>query len=101
MVAIGIDLGTTQCCVGWWKDNRCEIIANFQGYRTTPSYVSFTQGDVLVGESAKHQESFHPSHTLSGTKRLIGCEVSTIHDEIQRVPYTVISDDQGFPFNSN
>jgi heat shock protein 1/8 len=97
MVAIGIDLGTTQCCVGWWKDNRCEIIANFQGNRTTPSYVSFTQGDILVGESAKHQESFNPSHTLSGTKRLIGCEVSDIPDEIQRVPYTVISDDQGFP----
>ena len=91
MVAIGIDLGTTYSCVGWWKDNRCEIIANDQGNRTTPSYVAFTDKERIIGDGAKNQSSMNPENTVFDAKRLIGRDYNdiTLQSDLKHFPFEV------------
>jgi molecular chaperone DnaK len=71
--AIGIDLGTTNCCVAVLEGGAVQIIPNKEGGRTTPSVVGFTdKGERLVGQIAKRQAVTNAANTVYAVKRLIG-----------------------------
>jgi heat shock protein 1/8 len=94
MVAIGIDLGTTYSCVGVYQNGKVEIIANDQGNRTTPSYVSFTEKERLIGDGAKSASSQNPINTVYDAKRLIGRDYSnsSLQDDMKSLSYTIVND---------
>lgn len=90
--AVGIDLGTTYSCVGVWQNDGVEIISNEQGYRTTPSYVAFTDTERLVGNAAKSQGANNPVNTVFDAKRLIGrsFQDEAVQKDIKTFPYKVV-----------
>ena len=85
--AIGIDLGTTNCCVSVLEGGAVQIVPNKEGGRTTPSVIGFTdKGERLVGQIAKRQAVTNAANTVYAVKRLIGRKYNST--EVQRMRET-------------
>jgi len=87
---VGIDLGTTNSCVAVMEGGKPTVIANAEGFRTTPSVVAYTKNqDKLVGQIAKRQAVMNPENTFYSVKRFIGRRVDEVNEESKEVSYTV------------
>lgn len=86
-VAVGIDLGTTNSCVGWWSNGQVHIIPNEHGNRTTPSFVAFRGNERIVGEDAKNISD--NSVIIYESKRFMGRTFSELNN-LKKLSYELI-----------
>ena len=90
---LGIDLGTTNCCVAVVEGASTQVLTNREGSRTTPSIVGFTEdGERLVGQIAKRQAITNPMNTVFAVKRLVGRKYDSEETQHARevLPYEIV-----------
>ena len=97
--AIGIDLGTTNSCVAVWKNGQIQIAPSEMGTRTTPSVVSFTDSERIIGVAAKKRMRSNYQNTVYDTKRLIGhaFKDNEIQNDMKMWPFKVTESVEGKP----
>jgi molecular chaperone DnaK len=95
--SIGIDLGTTNSCVGVLEGGNPLVITSSEGERTTPSVVAFDKrsGERLVGQLARRQSVTNPEGTVYSIKRLMGRRFTDVEGEARRVGYEVVPGSDG------
>ena len=86
---IGIDLGTTNSCVSFMEGGEPKVIVNSEGNRTTPSIVSFKDGDIKVGNAAKRIAVTNPENTIYSAKRFVGQRWSELNKDHKNVAYGI------------
>src|ERR1700756_1921804 len=95
---IGIDLGTTNCCLAVLEGGTVQIVPNKEGGRTTPSVIGFTdKGERLVGQIAKRQAVTNAANTVYAVKRLIGRKFESTEARRMRetVPFEIANSGNG------
>jgi molecular chaperone DnaK len=96
--SIGIDLGTTNCCVAVLEGGTVQIVPNKEGGRTTPTVVGFTEkGERLVGQIAKRQAVTNAANTVHAVKRLIGRKFSSpeVAKMRESAPFEIVDSPNG------
>ncbi|CAM9891525.1 unnamed protein product, partial [Chrysoparadoxa australica] len=100
-VAVGVDLGSTHCNVGIWRNSRPEIIANHHGLRSTPTMVAYADKEVLVGEAALTQIGKNQANTVYGFKWMVGVENANLEEHVKELiesaAFKVVAKEGGGP----
>ena len=88
---IGIDLGTTNSCVSTIENGEAIVIPNAEGARTTPSVVAFAKsdGERMIGVTAKRQAVTNPDRTIISVKRHMGTDWTVSVDDTDYTPQEV------------
>lgn len=92
---IGIDLGTTNCCMAVMEGGEATVMPNAEGARTTPSVVAIKDGERRVGVAAKNQAATNPDNTIYSTKRFIGRQYSEAEKDIKKMSYECVKGKNG------
>ncbi|MDD2678653.1 MAG: molecular chaperone DnaK [Candidatus Nanoarchaeia archaeon] len=95
---IGIDLGTTKCCMAYIEGGRPQVIPTSEGDRIMPSMVAFTkEGERLIGTPAKRQAVVNAENTVFHIKRFMGRKYddSAIKQDIKHAPYKIVKASNG------
>ena len=95
-IDFGIDLGTSCSCSSVFKNGKVEVIPNSSGNRITPSYISFLDDEILIGDSAKNNCSLNSKNTVFDVKRIIGRQYdeNTVQNDIKHFPFKVSKDEK-------
>ena len=92
---VGIDFGTSNCCMGVFINGNVEIIPNDFGEKFTPSYITFTDNDIIIGNSSKNQMTRYPSTIIFNIKKIIGRKFEDIEVQknIKNFPFKLIKNE--------
>ena len=93
-IVFGIDLGTTNSCISYWKNNSLIIIPDEYGNKTIPSIVAYTNKSKYVGYSAKNQKEINTENVFYEVKRLIGRKYTdkNVQNEKELLSYQIEKD---------
>jgi molecular chaperone DnaK (HSP70) len=96
-IIIGIDLGTSNSCVGIWRNKNFECIPDENGNRTIPSMVAFTNRSKYIGYEAKNQLELNPTNVIYEIKRLMGRKLNDemVQNDKEFISYILDEDEQG------
>ena len=93
-IPVGIDLGTTNSCIGYWDGSEVRIVPNRMGEKTTPSVIYLHEGKFIIGEHIqKDLNLLNNSEKIYSLKRIIGQDYNDIpQNELDALHYNIVKD---------